>query len=224
MTLIGQSSGGTSILAQLASPSARGLFASGAPMMPAGRTMTQSVRGGSHFALRVAQHLHEPEPGHGAPPAIRAGHELLVRRPEPRAGLSLRAHARGHHRCVRHCAVLLPLSRRLREGARAYACALYSTPDSWLPVNFFPASPAGNNNVGLPVVDGVTIPMPLKDALLSALVDVPVILEVMIPCASAALVVHALRRRPCRTRTTPSQTRARSISPPVCVRTRSRSR
>ncbi len=50
-----------------------------------------------------------------------------------------------------------------------------ATPDSWDPPTYFPNSPAGNNDPAVVIVDGVTVSLPLLEALAAGLVDVPVI-------------------------------------------------
>jgi hypothetical protein len=52
-------------------------------------------------------------------------------------------------------------------------------PPLWAPATYFPLSPAGNNYPGVVIVDGVTVAMPLLDALSVGLVDVPLILTTM---------------------------------------------
>ena len=52
-------------------------------------------------------------------------------------------------------------------------------PPLWNPPSYFPESVAGNNDPALVIIDGVTLTLPLFDALHTGLVDVPLILTTM---------------------------------------------
>lgn len=131
VTLIGQSSGGTSVLAHLAMPSSAGLFAAGV-----------SLSGSPNMTMSLDR-------------AERLNRELFLPR-TPCAGAA----------DVRACLLGMP--------APALAAA---APDAWYGGDDFPSNTSGIGWPALAVVDGVTVPAPLLDALAAAAVDVPLILQ-----------------------------------------------
>ena len=68
-----------------------------------------------------------------------------------------------------------------------------ATPSGWNPPGYFPQSPAGNNLPAVVIVDGVTVTVPLLDALGSALIDVPLILTTMRNVRRVCLLVGKCR-------------------------------
>ena len=59
------------------------------------------------------------------------------------------------------------------------AQVLAAVPPEWSPPTYFPQSPGGNRLPALVVIDGITLTLPLPDALARGLVDVPLIMTTM---------------------------------------------
>lgn len=133
VTIYGQSSGGTAILALLASPGSKGLFHAAI-----------SLSGSPNITMDIESVYSQNQAG------------WLVN-----SGCANASDVLG---------CMYALSPSAVDAA---------IPSNWSPPTYFPASPAGNNLPGLAVVDGVTVAMPLIQALSQGLIDVPIILATM---------------------------------------------
>jgi carboxylesterase type B len=134
VTLMGQSSGGTNILALLAAPAARGLFSaavslSGSPNITADVSTTSRLH--AEYLLPLA----------GCPLGS-----------DPQATLSC-------------------LLSRSPQNLTAATNALMGPPPGFNPPNL-PIGPGGNQLIGLVIVDGVIVTLPVLEALAVPLVDV----------------------------------------------------
>jgi carboxylesterase type B len=134
ITVMGQSSGGTNILALLASPSAKGLF-SAALVLSGSPNITADVQSTSNLH---AQYL------------------------LPLTGCPLQSDVQVTLSC---------LLRQTPENLTASSNALMGAPPGFNPPSL-PLGPGGNQLIGLVIVDGIIVTMPVLDALAIPLIDV----------------------------------------------------